>query len=195
MAKNSSGLSFNINLLAKTRTPLQQLVSWSRTYGLALTILIGIAVIALSSYRFSLQQQLSALNQEIDTQATQIKNQANLENEFLLTQKKLSLYQQIGRSEKIVDLFPKLNTLVPSGVQVRSLTIQPDKVELVCFVTDQTALALFVNNLNLANNNVFDDGQTLTIANTTAREIAQSNDSGNSNNGYDFSLSFNYTLN
>ncbi len=97
------------------------------------------------------------------------------------------------------DLFPKLSSLIPEGVQVRNLTIGPDQVELICFVTDQTALTRFVNNLNLANNTVFSDGQKLTISNTNAKEIAKSTDktatgSNDGNSSYDFSLSFNYTL-
>ena len=195
MAKVDSGLSLQINLLSKRRSLFQTIIAWIGTYGLVLTALISLVVIGLSSYRFSLQKQLASLKDQIQTNAQEITKQTEFENQFLLTQKKLDLYQEISQTEHMEDLFPKLNSLVPEGVQVRSLTISQNSVELVCFVSNQLALTHFVDNLKLANNVVFDDGQTLTIANVNAKEIAKSSDGGSTDNSYDFSLGFNYTLN
>lgn len=189
--------SSTINLLSHRQTYLQQLLALISYYGLFLSLFVFFLIISLSVYHFVLQQQLVALNKNINQATLELIEQSDLEKNFLLIQKKLSLYQDISQTEKMEDLFPKLSALIPEGVQVRNLTIGQDQVELVCFVTDQTALARFVNNLNLANNTTFSDGQKLTIANTTAREIAKSTDKtqANSDNSYDFSLSFNYTLN
>ena len=92
------------------------------------------------------------------------------------------------------DLFPKLSSLIPEGVQVTDLVIQPNQVEMVCFVTNQQSLTQFVNNLNLVNAQTFADGQQLLISNTTAKEIVKNSNSSRIGDGYDFSLSFNYTI-
>lgn len=188
-----------INLLSYRKTYLQQLLELISSYGLFLSLFIFVLIIALSTYNFFLKKELMNLNQDINNRVVELNKQSDLQNNFLLMQKKLSLYQQLSQTEKMEDLFPKLSSLIPEGVQVRNLTIGQDQVELICFVTDQTALTRFVNNLNLANNTVFSDGQKLTISNTNAKEIAKSTDKtaaggNNGDNSYDFSLSFNYTL-
>ena len=188
-----------INLLSYRKTYLQQLLELISFYGLFLSLFIFVLIIALSTYNFFLKKELMNLNQDINNRVVELNKQSDLQNNFLLMQKKLSLYQQLSQTEKMEDLFPKLSSLIPEGVQVRNLTIGQDQVELICFVTDQTALTRFVNNLNLANNTVFSDGQKLTISNTNAKEIAKSTDKtaaggNNGDNSYDFSLSFNYTL-
>ncbi len=192
-----SSQSSTINLLSHRKTYLQQLLAIIAYYGLFISLFVFFIIISLSVYNFVLQKQLAALNQNINNLTTELSSKSELEHSFLLTQRKLSLYQEIAKTEKMEDLFPKLSALIPEGVQVRNLTIDPDQVELICFVTDQMALTRFVNNLNLANNTTFSDGQKLTISNTTAREISKSTDKtqANTDNSYDFSLSFNYTLN
>lgn len=189
--------SSTINLLSHRQTYLQQLLAIIIYYGLFLSSLLFFVIISLSVYNFVLQKQLSSLNQKVNQVTTELIDKSDVEKNFLLMQKKLALYQDLSKTEKMEDLFPKLSALIPDGVQVRSLTISQDQVEITCFVTDQMALTRFVNNLNLANNTTFSDGQKLTIANTNAREITKSTDKtqANTNNSYDFSLSFNYTLN
>lgn len=194
-----SSKSSTINLLSYRKTYLQQLLELISFYGLFLSLFIFVLIITLSTYNFFLKKELMNLNQDINNRVVELNKQSDLQNNFLLMQKKLLLYQQLSQTEKMEDLFPKLSSLIPEGVQVRNLTIGPDQVELICFVTDQTALTRFVNNLNLANNTVFSDGQKLTISNTNAKEIAKSTDktvtgSNDGNSSYDFSLSFNYTL-
>ena len=194
-----SSKTSTINLLSYRKTYLQQLLELISSYGLFLSLFIFVLIIALSTYNFFLKKELMNLNQDINNRVVELNKQSDLQNNFLLMQKKLSLYQQLSQTEKMEDLFPKLSSLIPEGVQVRNLTIGQDQVELICFVTDQTALTRFVNNLNLANNTVFSDGQKLTISNTNAKEIAKSTDKtaaggNNGDNSYDFSLSFNYTL-
>lgn len=194
-----SNKASTINLLSYRKTYLQQLLELISSYGLFLSFFIFASIIALSVYNFFLKKELMNLNQDINNQVVELNKKTDLQSNFLLMQKKLSLYQQLSQTEKMEDLFPKLSSLIPEGVQVRNLTIGPDQVELICFVTDQTALTRFVNNLNLANNTVFSDGQKLTISNTNAKEIAKSTDktatgSNDGNSSYDFSLSFNYTL-
>lgn len=194
-----SNKASTINLLSYRKTYLQQLLELISSYGLFLSFFIFASIIALSVYNFFLKKELMNLNQDINNQVVELNKKTDLQSNFLLMQKKLLLYQQLSQTEKMEDLFPKLSSLIPEGVQVRNLTIGPDQVELICFVTDQTALTRFVNNLNLANNTVFSDGQKLTISNTNAKEIAKSTDktatgSNDGNSSYDFSLSFNYTL-
>ena len=193
MAEKDS-VSLNINLIAKKQTHWQKIIQAMALYGLIATGLITVVVIGLVAYKFSLQKKLAAINVQADQVAKNITNQAEFEKEFLLVQEKLTLYQELIQNEKMEDLFPKLSALIPEGVQVRDLIIEPDRVEMVCFVTDQTVLTHFVNNLNLANQKTFEDGQKLEISNTYAREIVKNNESSFSNYGYNFSLSFDYMI-
>lgn len=195
MPENNVASSLNINLIAYQKNKLQQILAWVLTYGLIIAAVTTVAVIGLSTYKFSLQNQVTALNQDITEIAEEIRAKNEFENQFLLAQTKLNLYQEILQSEKIEDLFPKLSVLVPEGVQVRTLSIEPARVQITCYVTDQTALTRFVNNLNLASTTVFPDGQKLSITNTTANEIVKNSANTSSNGGYDFSLSFNYAIN
>lgn len=199
MLEYKNNKASTINLLSYRKTYLQQLLELISSYGLFLSFFIFTSIIVLSVYNFFLKKELMNLNQDINNRVVELNKKTDLQSNFLLMQKKLLLYQQLSQTEKMEDLFPKLSSLIPEGVQVRNLTIGPDQVELICFVTDQTALTRFVNNLNLANNTVFSDGQKLTISNTNAKEIAKSTDktatgSNDGNSSYDFSLSFNYTL-
>ncbi len=181
-----------INFIEQEVNPLERILKWSMTYGLALTGLVILVVIGSSYYTYDLENKSQALKTQIENLANQIKNQAQFEQDFLLTQEKLMVYGETNNNEKMADLFPKLSTLIPEGVQVKDLTIEPDLVEIVGHVSDQVTLTRFVNNLALANNAVFENGQKLTVGNPDVREIAKSVEQRTE--GYNFSLSFNYQI-
>ncbi len=191
--KNTTLAPSTINLLGQ-ETPLQKILSRLVLYLLFAMALIALISLGLAIYKFYLDTKLQASTTQVNQEITAINSQQDFINQFLLVQEKLALYQEVTQEEKIEDLFPKLSVLVPPGLVVYEMNILQDQVTLNCVVADQSILVQFVNNLNLASNYDFGDNQTLTIANTTAQEIAKSDSSSGGTDNYDFSLSFNYTL-
>ena len=199
MTNNASSSNKNkkgINFISPVFDRLSNVLQWSLTYGLALTGIIVLAIIGLSGYEYSLEKKLQGINTRISTAVAQLENTTEFENKFLATQEKLELYTDINANEKMADLFPKLSALIPEGVQLKDLIIQPDSVEIVSYAADQSAVAIFANNLKLVNNSSFEDGQKLTVGNPNVREIAKSAGQviGADVPGYTFALTFNYSI-
>ena len=192
---NSNKPKKGLNFIATASDPVAKVFKWSLTWGLALTILTVGVLVGTSSYQVYLQQRLKTLGDNIETVAKKIQAKAEFEKDFLATQEKLDLYSELNVDEKMIELFPILSALTPDDVLMKDLIIEPDQIEIVCFAVDQTAVANFASNLRLANNTDFDDGKKLTIANPNVQQIAKSTTFINNGvAGFDFSLSFNYSI-
>ncbi|MBQ6436033.1 hypothetical protein IJJ27_00525 [bacterium] len=182
-----------LNFIAVKMDPVDKVISVTLAWGLGIAILLVLVIMGMSVYKYSLQQKLNTLNAQIEQAAAELQEDEPFVNEFLAVQEKLDRYDRIDNNEKMVDLFPILSALVPETVQVKNLTIEPDRVEIVCFAVDQSAQALFASNLRLADGQEF-DGQKLKMENLTIQEVAKTTDINYQIEGYGFSLSFNYSI-
>lgn len=183
-------------------------------YGLIASVILTIITWCGLGYEFYLRRQLNAIGAQIDGVGQQVDQMINapadqvgedeipirFANKFIATQQKLARYEQLLDDEKMVDLFGILSAIVPEGVRISNLSIQPHFVEVTFFVSqgknnDNLPIRQFAANLREVNNATFQDGKKLRIDETDISAITMAADqAGSSGNGYEMAVSFNYSI-
>lgn len=101
--------------------------------------------------RFSLDRQVTDLNDSIHQKESVIGSYGDLEANVRLAQYKIDQYQQIEQSTNITDIFPALSVITPRGVTLNELVIKPSSVVLDGVAFDQSSLNILINNIQLSN--------------------------------------------
>jgi Tfp pilus assembly protein PilN len=144
---------FNINLLPQDPffdTFLGKTLKWALSIGRYIIIFTELVVIGSFATRFSLDRQVTDLNDEIHQKQSVIESYGALENNMRIAQAKIENYQQIDQQKNIIDVFPKLSEITPRDVKLTELTIKPTSVGLVGTATSQNSLNLLINNIQLS---------------------------------------------
>jgi Tfp pilus assembly protein PilN len=191
----SNSVASSVNFVAVKPDKVSTALKQSLVVGLGLTLLVVVFLLGSSGYLASAKQDLTEVNGQIDGVVRSLEATANFEQSFLLVQSKLDLYSTINQNEKMADLFPKITAIVPDGVRLQDMTIQPQSVNITCLTNDLTAMTQFYNNLQLANGTTFDDGQVLEMTDIDVRNVSNdTNQRIGEDLSYNLTVTFNYSI-
>lgn len=149
----SKKVAFNINLLPKDpffNTVLGKTLKWALSVGRYIVIFTELIVIVSFITRFSLDRQVTDLNQSIDQKKNIIESYGDLENRIRHYQALLEQHQQIEQQHNLVAIFPELSRITPLDVQLESLSINPNGVTLAGTTLSQNSLTLLITNMQLS---------------------------------------------
>lgn len=144
-----------INLIPKDpffETILGKTLRWALSVGRYIVVFTELMVILSFVARFTLDRQLTNLNDSIHQKEVTIESYGDLEKNVRLAQAKSDQYQQIEQQANIVDIFPALTEITPANIKLDQLTINTGKISVTGSTTSQQALNTFINNFQLSPN-------------------------------------------
>lgn len=150
MAKKA--IPITINLLPKDpffETLIGKTLRWALSIGRYIVIFTELVVIISFATRFTLDRQVTDLNDRIHQKETIIKSYGELEDQVRATQMKIDQIKQINQSDSIIEVFPKLSSITPKEIRLKELTLHNDSVNFHGTTLSQTALNNLINNLQL----------------------------------------------
>lgn len=145
--------SIDVNLLPKDPffdTPLGKTLKWALSVGRYIVIFTELIVIISFASRFSLDRQVTNLNDAINQKEAIIRSYGDLEENVRNTQSIIEQYQQIEQQSNITDIFPALSKIAPQDVKLDELIIRPTSVVLGGTTLSQASLNLLITNLQLS---------------------------------------------
>ncbi|MFZ5376500.1 MAG: PilN domain-containing protein [Patescibacteria group bacterium] len=153
MKKRQKPVSININLVAKDpffASIFGKTLKWALSVGRYIVIFTELVVILSFATRFTLDRQLTDLNDSINRKKVLIESYGDLENNYRTLQGKLENYQQIEQQTNIVDSFPALLKVMPSNIDLHELIIKPDNMVLNGRARSNLAVGTLITNLQLS---------------------------------------------
>lgn len=147
-------VSFDINLAPKDpffATPLGKVLKWALSVGRYIVIFTEVIVIVSFVSRFTLDRQITDLNNSINQKVNVIGSFGELESNIRTTQRMIEDYKQVTQTTDILETFPALTEVTPQGIILRQLTIRPNQVAISGTTFSQENLNVFINNLTLSN--------------------------------------------
>ncbi|NCN50996.1 MAG: hypothetical protein GW925_00915, partial [Candidatus Pacebacteria bacterium] len=142
--------AIRINLLPKDpffATIPGRILKWALSAGRYIVIFTELVVIISFATRFTLDRQVTDLNQSISNKAAIISSYGQLENNFRIAQNKISSYEQLKQSNTIVETFADIKEIIPEGILLDDLVISNDTIIASGTTLSQTAFNLLINNL------------------------------------------------
>lgn len=141
----------NINLIPQKefdQTPIGRILRWSLTYGRYIIVCTEIVVLLAFIYRFSLDRQITDLNEEIDQKSAIILANREFERQFRNLQKRTEYIGGLsGNQPVVVEILRHLERITPQGVQFTAYGFTEGKLTINATASTNTHLALFLNNL------------------------------------------------
>lgn len=141
----------NINLLPQKdfdQTPLGRFLRWSLTYGRYIIVCTEIVVLLAFIYRFSLDRQITDLNEEVDQKVAIIKANLPFERQFRNLQHRT---QEIGTllvdNDLSYKLIKHLESITPRGIIYKDFGFDQNKVTISATAVTDASLALFLHQL------------------------------------------------
>lgn len=150
MSKKPANLT--INLVPKDpffETALGKTLRWALSVGRYIVIFTELVVIVSFATRFTLDRQVTDLNDSIHQKESVIKSYGDLEPKVRSVQMKIEQYQQIEQQVNIVDVFPQLSAITPRDVKLTELVMRPNNVSLEGTTLSQNSLNTLINNVQL----------------------------------------------
>ncbi len=151
--KKQTSVDVKINLIPEDpffKTILGRTLRWALSVGRYIVIFTELLVILSFVARFTLDRQLTDLNDAIHGQKTAIQAYGQLEDKVRLAQAKVDQYRQIEQRRNLSEVFPALSRIIPTGVLLDELVINQKRVMLNGRTTSQTSLNTLINNLQLS---------------------------------------------
>lgn len=145
--------SIKLNLVPKDpffSTPLGKILKWSLSIGRYIVIFTELIVIGSFLTRFSLDRQVTDLNEQILQNKVVIESYGDLENNVRILQKKIDQYKQVEQKENLSSVFPTLQALTPPGIVYDELSISDRKITMKGSALSQNAFSIFATNLELS---------------------------------------------
>lgn len=142
-----------INLIPKDpffETILGKTLRWALSVGRYIVIFTELMVILSFVARFTLDRQLTNLNDSIHQKEITIKSYGDLEEKVRLAQAKIDQYQQIEQQTNIADIFPVLTKITPQSITLDELTIKSAGISIAGKTQSQQALNTLINNFQLS---------------------------------------------
>jgi len=152
-SKNRHTTKININLIPKDpffNTVLGKTLRWALSVGRYIVIFTELIVILSFVARFTLDRQLTNLNDSIHQKQVNIESYGDLEEKVRLIQAKSDQYQQIEQHANIIDIFPVLTKITPKDIRLDELTIKPTKISMSGRSLSQESLNILINNFQLS---------------------------------------------
>lgn len=140
-----------INLLPRKdfdKTPLGRFLRWSLTYGRYIIICTEIIVLMAFIYRFSLDRQITDINEDIQQKQAIIEANQGFEEQFRNLQKRTLQIKQLFENQDLsLTILKHLEKITPEGILLTSFNFTKDHVNITAASTTNYDLALFLNNL------------------------------------------------
>lgn len=146
-------VAISINLAPKDpffQTFLGKTLRWALSVGRYIVIFTELIVIVSFAARFSLDRQVTDLNELIHQREQVINSFGDLEARVRLVQHKISQYQQIEQQMNLSDIFPTLTAITPTGVELNELSIRATGITLSGVARSQESLNLLISNIQLS---------------------------------------------
>ncbi|MEK7470463.1 MAG: PilN domain-containing protein [Patescibacteria group bacterium] len=144
----------NINLLPKEEfdaSVVGRLLRWAMGTFRIIVIITEMIVMAAFLSRFWLDAQNSDLNDEIRFASSQIDSQKDFEISFRNLQKKIAIYQELGKDKKRSEVITKVADKIPTDISLSSISVQDTQVQLRGVSGSELSIAQFVSNLKAEN--------------------------------------------
>jgi len=130
-------------------TALGKILKWALSVGRYIVIFTELVVIISFLTRFSLDRQVTDLNESIFQKKTIIESYGDLEDRVRAMQKKIDAYKQVEQKENLSLIFPQLQKVTPSGVIFDRLNLSETQIDIQGRALSQNSFTIFVNNLEL----------------------------------------------
>lgn len=146
-------LNISINLLPKDpflASPIGKILQWALSVGRYIVIFTELIVIISFITRFSLDRQITDLNEKIFQKKTVIQSYGDLEPKVRLAQQKTQQYDQLADQANLSEVFPQLTAIIPQGVSLNELTVQPGSITFTGTAQSENSFNLLVNNLQVS---------------------------------------------
>ncbi len=144
----------NINLLGESdmeHTPLGRIVGWAVTYGRY--IMIGTEIVVLLAFisRFSLDRKLTDLKEEVSQKQEIIQANLPFEADVRSLQDKLAKIKTLKTQPlNSLAILTSFQTILPSGMYLKTLNIESDRVTVSAIAGSTGAFAQFIANMQNA---------------------------------------------
>ena len=148
-------LKININLIPKDpffETVIGKILRWALSAGRYIVIFTELLVILSFVARFTLDRQLTNLNESIHQKEVTIKSYGDLEENVRLIQAKTDQCEQIEQQTNISEIFPALTKITPRDILLEELTIKPTRLLMSGSSPTQNSLNILINNFQLSPN-------------------------------------------
>lgn len=148
-----SPAAININLVPKDpfyQTGLGRFLQWALSAGRYIVIFTELVVIGSFVTRFTLDRQITDLNNEILQKEEQVKGYGTLEKDFRTIQARVEDYKQVAQDENLADIFPQLTAITPTDVFFEKISISPTQVVLSGSTLSRLSLSTLINNMQLS---------------------------------------------
>lgn len=190
-------VQININLLPKDpfySTVIGKVLRWALSAGRYIVIFTELVVIFSFVARFTLDRQVTDLNQSIAQKKVIIESYGNLEEEVRAVQDKILQYRQFEQETSSVETFANLTEVMPTNINLKELTINPTYVVISGETNSQQAFNLLINNLQISDkfhnidvNSVESDDKNIGMLSfrikADTRLVQTVNNTRNNNNG------------
>lgn len=150
MKKN---VSFDINLIPKDpffATPAGQVLKWALSIGRYIVIFTELVVILSFVTRFSLDRQVTDLNDTIAQKRVVIESYGDLEESVRQIQTVLEEYDLVRQQSNITEVFPELTNIIPRDTQLTELVVRPDQISFSGKTLRQSSLNTLITNVQLS---------------------------------------------
>ena len=125
-------------------------LKWALSAGRYIVMFTELIVVLSFVTRFYLDRQVTDLNRDLFQKEAVIKSFGDFEVRLRDVQERLSQYQQIEQEENIVDTFPALAEVIPTGIKLDELVIYVDKIAIKGTVISQKSSNVLINNLQIS---------------------------------------------
>jgi hypothetical protein len=142
----------SVNLLEhdqSAESPIGRILNWATSYGRYIMITTEIVVILAFISRFSLDRKLTDLNETIAQKQAIIEANQPFEKDVLLIQSRLAeIKSLISSQNKFSDIILLFKSLIPPGVLVSSININPNQILLDVTASSTESFSEIINNFS-----------------------------------------------
>jgi Tfp pilus assembly protein PilN len=140
--------SASINLLENKSKTLDLIVSWALTIGRALVIIVELVALGAFLYRFSLDNQLQALQAKIKQEQAIVAYQKDSESKYRNLQDRLALISSVSKdSASNLKIFKDIIALAPSGFTFKIFDLSTGRIQLAGNANSVVILSNFIDKL------------------------------------------------
>lgn len=139
----------SINLVKNKQVPLlDKFMNWALTIGRLIVIITEVVAVVAFVYRFSLDEKLVGLHDEIKQQQNIVFALKNDENKYRNLQDRLALTKTFSEKSAISNqAMTNITNPMPDRVRINNLILNKDRENIHIDVTSVSALADFVDSL------------------------------------------------
>lgn len=126
-----------INLLPKDSfesSTLGIILDWALAFGKWAVIVTQLVVMVVFLWRFTLDRQLTDLRKQIEKESNIIASYKQLEEDFVLTQRKIDFAKPVlAKQVETEELLQLLQSLMPTDVWLEKLAISPTSISFTAY--------------------------------------------------------------